>query len=188
MYALRTCPSECDLGEEPWNVSPKTGRHRLQEAFHPSSGIGPQADLLGRNPAQWLRELLDSGAFVNFPSLLLLFLVSIYSYNLFFKKINSSETTLGTDFPDSRQSRKWRVYHSQPSLRRKEPPEQKRWCSCGKREKGNQEVKEGKRRAWRWPHTDHRFRVHMVRVPWGWHPSSHPRRLMSTTRMGRWYV
>lgn len=40
-----------------------------------------------KNPAQCLREVLDVDAFVNFPSLLLLFLVSNYSCNLLQKRL-----------------------------------------------------------------------------------------------------
>lgn len=76
------------LRGRPWGgalrCSPNTGRYELQEAFLPSSGTGPQTYLLGRDPAQWLRELWVSGGSVNFPSLLLLFSVS---NNLFQKRL-----------------------------------------------------------------------------------------------------
>lgn len=83
---------EARLRRWPWEATlrcnPNKKRCELQEAFSLSSETGPQAYLLGRDPARWLRELLDSGASVNFPSLLLLFLAS---NNLFQKKINSSK-------------------------------------------------------------------------------------------------
>ena len=83
---------EARLRRWPWEAAlrcnPNKKRCELQEGFSLSSETGPQAYLLGRDPARWLRELLDSGASVNFPSLLLLFLAS---NNLFQKKINSSK-------------------------------------------------------------------------------------------------